>query len=327
MDSPFQDRAGAVLVLNRGGVVGGRVNSMYLPYSTDFLDRGGDRRADAAWLASLLDDTDSARLIAVWHDKCLISDGDGVSVHRTRNAALRAVSEPVFLGVDGEASLFAVDLSSVEESRARELAGADHAVDVRALTGSISPDEAALLAYARGLLYWNRNQRFCGTCGSATVFRNGGHMRECAGEDCGRLLFPRIAPAVIMLVESAEPPRRCLLARHRSSTTGSYSTLAGFVEIGESLEDAVRREVREEAGVTVGEVSYVASQAWPFPSGLMVGFMARATDDRISVDGEEIVDARWFSPAEIADLAPGRPDSIDRHLLRAWFTAEAGYVG
>src|SRR5215472_12292 len=135
--------------------------------------------------------------------------------------------------------------------------------------------------------------------------------------------FPRIEPAVIMLVESEGTPRRCLLARHKGSAPGSYSTLAGFVEIGESLEDAVRREVAEETGVKVGPVTYVASQPWPFPSGLMVGFKARAVDDSIRVDGEEILEARWFTPAELADRAAsgyplGRPDSIDSHLLRSW---------
>jgi NAD+ diphosphatase len=135
--------------------------------------------------------------------------------------------------------------------------------------------------------------------------------------------FPRIEPAVIMLVESARSPRRCLLARHKGSAPGSYSTLAGFVEIGESLEDAVRREVAEEAGVPIGQVTYVASQAWPFPAGLMVGFRARAEDDFVSVDGEELMEARWFTGAELAERVAagyplGREDSIDRHLLCSW---------
>jgi NAD+ diphosphatase len=126
-----------------------------------------------------------------------------------------------------------------------------------------------------------------------------------------------------MLVEAPGPPRRCLLARHRGSAPDGYSTLAGFVEIGESLEDAVRREVAEETGVPIGPVSYVASQAWPFPAGLMVGFRATAEDDAVSVDGQEILAARWFTPAELAQRTAsghplGRPDSIGRHLLQSW---------
>jgi NAD+ diphosphatase len=294
-----------------------------LPYSASFLDRASYRRVDANWLAERLDDTGNARLVAVWGDKCLVSGGC-VTADPARNADLRAISEPVFLGVDGDTSMFAVDLSSVDEPRALRVAGADRAEDVRALTGSVSADEAALLAYARGLLYWNRNQAYCGICGSKTLARDGGHVRECADEDCGTLHFPRIAPAVIMLVESAQAPRRCLLARHRGSATGSFSLLAGFVEIGENLEDAVRREVAEEAGVAVGPVGYLASQAWPFPSGLMLGFLARATDDHISADDKEILEARWFTEAEIADRALGRPDSIDRRLIAAWLDGQGG---
>jgi 8-oxo-dGTP pyrophosphatase MutT (NUDIX family) len=156
----------------------------------------------------------------------------------------------VFLGLDGAASVFAADLSALREESAVQAGDAEGVLDVRRLFGTVEPAEAAMLAYARGLLYWNRHQQFCGTCGSPTQPRDGGHIRACEREDCARLLFPRIEPAVIMLVESAEPPRRCLLARHRSSAAGGYSTLAGFVEIGESLEDAVRREVAEETGYT-----------------------------------------------------------------------------
>jgi NAD+ diphosphatase len=237
------------------------------------------------------------------------------------------VSEPVFLGLDGGTGVFAADLSPLEEARAVEAAGAERAVDVRALAGAVSPAEASILAYARGLLHWIRQQRFCGACGSRTRSRNGGHLRVCDNDSCGRLHFPRIEPAVIMLVESPGTPQRCLLARHKGSAPGGYSTLAGFVEVGESLEDAVRREVAEETGVPIDAVTYVASQARPFPSGLMVGFRASAAADSISVDGEEILEARWFTRAELAasGVRLGREDSIDRHLLRSWLeAAEAG---
>jgi len=127
---------------------------------------------------------------------------------------------------------------------------------------------------------------------------------------------------VIMTVRTGREPERILLARHRGSSAGRYSALAGFVEVGESLEDAVRREVAEETGVQVGEVSYAASQAWPFPAGLMIGFRATAITEDITVDGEELLEARWFTRLELARYAAdnplGRPDSIDRHLLLAW---------
>jgi NAD+ diphosphatase len=187
------------------------------------------------------------------------------------------------------------------------------------------------LAYARGVLRWNRHQRFCGRCGAAARPRHAGHLRQCSNDACGLLLFPRIEPAVITLVETVAPPRRCLLARHRASTTGGYSLLAGFVEIGESLEDAVRREIGEEAGVALRDVRYVGSQPWPFPAGIMAGFRATA-DESVSVDGNEIVEARWFTREQLRDYAEtaaglGRPDSIDRIMLTGWLGESVGLAG
>lgn len=172
-------------------------------------------------------------------------------------------------------------------------------------------------------MHWHRQQRFCGTCGAPAVAGGGGHLRTCTGMECGRLLFPRIEPAVIVLVEAPARSGRCLLARHAGAAEDAYSTLAGFVEIGESLEDAVRREMGEEAGVTVTDVTYQGSQAWPFPAGLMVGFRATATSDEVRVDGEELLEARWFTRAELRGrVASGRPlgrvDSIDHRLLTDW---------
>jgi NAD+ diphosphatase len=297
-----------------------------LMYSGCPLDRASNRRADPSWIAGLLGDVSTARLIPVWRNHCLVSGDPPMPVMAadpSRHATLRELSAPVFLGLDGAAGIFAVDLSSLPEERALRAAGAERMLDVRRLVGRVSPAEAAILGYARGLLYWHRSQQFCGACGSPTQPQQAGHIRVCDRDGCAQTHFPRISPAVIMLVEAPGTPRRCLLARHRDSAPGGYSTLAGFVEIGESLEDAVRREVAEETGVPVGPVSYVASQAWPFPAGLMIGFRASAEDDAISVDGEEIMEARWFTQAELAERAAsghpfGRPDSIDRHLLQSW---------
>ena len=289
-----------------------------LPYTGGWLDRAGGRRADPKWLDDLINSPD-ATLIPFWRDQCLVS-GDPpvpVTLHGARADGV------VFLGLDADGhGVFATDLSGMEAEQAAELAGADRAVDVRVIVGTLSPAEAATAGYGRGLLHWHRNQRFCGACGAATESAWGGHQRVCGNKACGRLHFPKIEPAVIMTVQTEREPTRILLARHRGSSAGRYSALAGFVEIGESLEDAVRREVAEETGVRVGEVSYVASQAWPFPSGLMVGFRATAITEDITVDGEELLEARWFTRPELARYAAdkplGRPDSIDRHLLRTW---------
>ena len=150
----------------------------------------------------------------------------------------------VFLGLDADGhGAFATDLSGMEAEQAAELARADRAVDLRDIVGTLSRADAATAGYGRGLLHWHRNQRFCGSCDSVTESIWGGHQRVCGNEACGRLHFPKIEPAVIMTVQTECEPRRILLARHRGSSAGRYSALAGFVEIGESLEDAVTREV------------------------------------------------------------------------------------
>jgi NAD+ diphosphatase len=296
-----------------------------LAYSGGFVDRASDRRSDPGWVATLLDGP-GTRLIPVWRDRCLVS-GDPpapvTSLDSGRRKPVLAAGTPLFLGRDGATGLFAADLSALDEARAVEAAGADRVGDLRAFAGTLGAADAAILAYARGLVHWNRNQQFCGSCGAATLLRHGGHLRVCRDESCGRWHFPRIEPAVITLVESAGPPQRCLLARHNGAAPDSYALIAGFVEIGESLEDAVRREVAEETGVRVGTVAYVASQAWPFPAGLMAGFRATAAGESVAADGQEIVEARWFTRAELAERAAagrplGRVDSIDRHLLESW---------
>jgi NAD+ diphosphatase len=296
-----------------------------LTYSGGFLDRASDRRSDPGWIATLLEGP-QPRLIPIWRDHCLVSGDPAAPVTSLGDGRAKPVCEvstPLFLGLDGDAGLFAADLSSLEEAHAVEIAGADRVGDLRAFAGTISAAEAAILAYARGLAYWNRHQRFCGACGRATLSRHGGHLRVCSNDSCAQMHFPRIEPAVITLVESVATPKRCLLARHHGSALDSYALIAGFVEIGESLEDAVRREVAEETGVHVETVDYVASQAWPFPAGLMTGFRATAAGESVTADGQEVVEARWFTRAELAQrTASGRPlgrvDSIDRYLLRSW---------
>jgi NAD+ diphosphatase len=298
------------------------------PYSGGWLDRASASRIDPAWVRTQLDDPRS-RLLPMWRDRCLVTAAAPLSLPTSgARGVLEAADagEPVFLGLDGGAPVFTVDLSPLDLPDCLALAGADDAAEVRALVSGLSPAHASVLAYARGVLSWHRNQQFCGTCGARTSAEHGGHMRQCTGEQCARQWFPRIEPAVLVLIESpagAHGPARCLLARHHLSGADSYSTVAGFVEVGESLEDAVRREVAEETGVAVGEVAYHTSQAWPFPAGIMLAFRARATSDVIAVDGDEIVDAHWFTRAEVAARAaagrpPWRDDSIGKLLVGAW---------
>ena len=309
---------------------GARGRETALTYSGGTLDRASNQRTDPAFLAATLA-APGSRVIPMWRDRCIISGDPAAPAILAASVAgdvLASAAETVFLGLDDGAGVFAADLSPLEEPQAVELAGGEQTLDVRGFVGTLRPPEAALLGYARGLLYWHRHQQYCGTCGAGTSSGHGGHLRSCRNPECAREHFPRVEPAVIMLVESGDLPRRCLLARHRGSPPDGFSTLAGFVGVSESLEDAVRREVAEETGVLVGTVTYQGSQGWPFPSGLMVGFRATALTETVTVDGDEVLEAGWFTPAQLRELAAargrlGREDSIGHYLMGSWL-AETG---
>ena len=293
------------------------------PYGGLGLDRALDKRDDPSWVAGLVADP-RARVRPLWRDQCLVA-GDPPAPLIRPASAIRDTDPAglVLLGLEDGVPDFAVDLSELESDDALQRAGADGMADIRTLFAGLPAAQSAAWAYARGLLYWHRYQRYCGRCGSAARARNAGQMRVCTNDACGTLLFPRIEPAVITLVETTTSPRRCLMARHRASKIGGYSLLAGFMEVGESLEDAVRREIGEEAGVALSSVGYVGSQPWPFPAGLMVGFRATAAEQPVSVDGNEILEARWFTRDELRQYGEatnrlGRVDSIDRIMLSEW---------
>jgi len=241
-----------------------------------------------------------------------------------------------FLGLDNKGALFSVECDEQQAHAWRKLQVGSEFVDLRAVGSSMSTDEACLLGYARALSHWQTQNRYCGVCGGLNTLTAGGHVTQCSNVDCQRQVFPRTDPAVIMLVEriDAQGQRSCLLGRTASWPEGVYSTLAGFVEPGESLEDAVVREVAEEAGIAVRDVRYCASQPWPFPQSIMLGFVATAVDDDIVIDTHELEDARWFSESELplfgdwGDQAPGfklpRTDSIARFLIDSWLADAKG---
>ena len=323
------------------------------------LDRADHLRKDAGAIAALRARPD-ARLLPVWRGAVLVtrwsdragSAGDsprpGPGVAAATLPGDAALGPPdadvgeIFLGLVGEAPLFAVSVSArAPDGPPAEVAalatGADGAPldaefsDLRVVGPVLSADDGALLAYARGLLWWAETTRFCSRCGRALAPANGGHVRTCSNEERPHTHFPRTDPAVIMLVVH-DPgdggPERCLLGRSPAWPTGVFSTLAGFVEPGESLEQAVSREVREEAGVPTRDVRYVASQPWPFPRSIMLGFTARATGDAISIEEHELADARWFTREQIRTfgswgdagerLKLPRPASIARFLIDRW---------
>ena len=234
------------------------------------------------------------------------------------------------LGIREGVGLFAVDCDSESAAQWLDIEPHGEFADLRTSGPLLPRDQAALLAYAKGVTYWQANSRFCSRCGAANHLVHAGHAMQC--KQCERLIFPRTDPAVIMLVERVTKAgeRRCLLGRSPAWPEGVYSTLAGFVETGESLEEAVAREVHEEAGIVVSNARYLASQPWPFPQSIMLGFVATADTEEITLDENELAEARWFTDREIAEFgswgddSPGpklpRPDSIARYLIDSWRT-------
>lgn len=232
------------------------------------------------------------------------------------------------LGIQDNIGLFAVDCDTESSEQWMALAPEGEFTDLRMIGPTLPTDQAALLAYAKGVLYWQQNSRFCARCGGTNQLQHAGHAMHC--QQCSNQVFPRTDPAVIMLVErvSTTGERYCLLGRSPAWPDGVYSTLAGFVETGESLEEAVAREVFEEAGIVVSNARYLASQPWPFPQSIMLGFVATADTCEITIDENELAEARWFTDQEIAtfgswgDDSPGpklpRPDSIARYLIESW---------
>ncbi len=314
-------------------------------YAAPGFDRAGLRRRDAPWVLERALHPDS-RFVPVWRNQSLIVAFEGaepraavlgaeafadlLSGHAAAEERLRH-GEIVLLGVIEERAHFALDLSPAEaplemlQSPALAASGLDPAAmrfaDLRQIGAIIDRSEGALLALARAMLYWHARHRFCGLCGSPTRSEEAGHMRRCANPDCAAMHFPRTDPAVIMLVTDGD---RALLGRSRNFPPGMYSTLAGFLEPGEALEDAVAREVREESGIIVGPVHYHSSQPWPFPANIMLGFHAEAVSTEITVDYGELADANWFergyllSHQDDDEFRLPRRNSIARRLIEDW---------
>jgi NAD+ diphosphatase len=313
-------------------------------YSHPGFERAGLRRRETAWIVERIVDP-ATLFVPVWRNQNLVIELDG---GEPRAAVLDATSiagflgtgleqrleagEVVFLGIIEERAHFALDLSPLEaplemlHSPALAASGIEAArmrfADLRQVGPRIDRREGALLALARALMFWHARHRYCGVCGSPTRSEEAGHMRRCTKLGCDTMHFPRTDPAVIMLVADGE---RALLGRNRNfPLPGMYSTLAGFVEPGESLEDAVAREVREETAIEVGAVHYHSSQPWPFPANIMLGFVAQARSTEIIIDRGELEDARWFerewllSHVDDDSFRLPRLDSIARRLIEDW---------
>jgi NAD+ diphosphatase len=299
------------------------------PLTHDRLDRANARRGDAHWIAERLA-SDQSLFVPLWRGQVLLrQDGEssphaaflsGDAAHR-----FRLQGGPwAFLGLLDKAAVFTVDISAVDDP----IPLLPHALgefgELRPVVGLLSSAEAAVLGHARALMHWRSRHRFCGVCGGACEAEQAGNALRCTV--CHAQHFPRTDPAVIMLVSRHDEngaPQVLLGHSPRFPTPNLYTVLAGFVEPGENIEQAVAREVMEETGVAVHQVHYFGSQSWPFPGSIMVGFSAQATSSEIVVDPAELADARWFPPEAISD--PGafginlpHPITIARQMLEAW---------
>jgi NAD+ diphosphatase len=283
-----------------------------------YVDRSGHLRKDAGWLAEALRSPDSL-FAPIWQDKCL-AIGEPYRAVLLELAAVKDYLDDeniIFLGLYRDKPAFAINVGKGETAPFED-AGEFH--DLRYLGSVLPVDDANLVAHARALVMWHRLQKFCGRCGSTTIAGAGGNIRVCVTSDCGRQLFPRVDPAIIVLVSDRD---RCLLGRQSDWPEGRYSTIAGFVEPGESLEDAVLREVFEETNIRSHDIRYHSSQPWPFPSSLMLGFTAVATDFDIQLNDNELDDAQWFTRKQLLSGFPKLPYrlSIARRLVDDWLRA------
>jgi len=295
-------------------------------FAGSLLDRVAERRADAAWIAQVLA-AEGTRFLPMWRLRPLVRRAEQRALAWARRDLLERVGprpEPIFLGVIADVAHFAVDVTSLERPEAA-LGVEDVAEfeEARAAAVWLPASDAAIVAAARSLLEWHATHGFCAACGGATRVERAGWVRRCG--PCKREHFPRTDPVVIAAVVRGD---RCLLGRQPGWPPGLFSALAGFVEPGETLEAAVRRDVYEEAGISVGAVRYVGGQPWPFPHSLMIGCIAEALSEQIVLNDHELAEARWFSRAELLEALDSRPSgggiflpgpiAIAHHLIRAF---------
>jgi len=300
-------------------------------YSRNPVDRGETVRRDDEWIADKANDATS-RFLPLRDLNILVTEGAQEGLGWVGSSDLERIgvdATPIFLGLLDDTAHFTVDISAQTRALLELSEGSGFRfVDARSVTDILSPADSGIVAQARAQINWHNVNGFCAICGGETLMGRGGQVRTCS--QCKKENYPRTDPVIIVVVSDGD---RCLLGqsrRGRLNRTNSYSALAGFVDQGESIEEAVAREVMEEAGIEVGQVRYHSSQPWPFPSSLMIGCHADAATTDINFDEDEMNDVRWFSRDEVAlalqgkneNLAVPQPIAIAHHLITAWVKGE-----
>jgi NAD+ diphosphatase len=282
------------------------------------LDRADALRTDAAKVSDMREDN-GARFLAFQDLKPLLDASSGslqlLWQSRADIVSDTDISQAVFLGLSGEIPHFAAAVAA-------DMSLPGRAIDARAAAAQMADADSAVVGQGRALLSWHSTHLHCARCGAPTAMTKAGYARQCTNPDCKADHFPRTDPVVIMLIVDGD---RCLLGRQPQFPARFFSALAGFIEPGETMEEAVARETWEEAGIRCGRVRYVASQPWPFPSSLMIGSFAEATSFDIQIDKTELEEARWFSRSEVLAAMGGNgsflmppPLALAHHLVKAW---------
>ncbi len=301
-----------------------------IPFAGNPLNRASEKRTDANWIESKRRDP-SSLVLPMWRLEPFLLGSEksnppielGLIPSGVADSLASAEAPCIFLGLDGDQAIFALDVSETNEpAKTGPLAGLGYFRDARMAASIVSIKDAALIAQAKAMIDWHQRHGFCPRCGAPTRLVDAGYRRLCG--KCNAEHFPRVDPVVIMLAIEGDA---CLVGRGKLFPAGMFSALAGFVEPGETIEEAVRRELMEEASVKVGEVTYYATQPWPFPSSLMIGCFAKAESRDVQADENELAEVRWIERPVARELIEGKavdglrvppPIAIAHHLIRTW---------
>ncbi len=301
-----------------------------IPFAGSPLDRASEKRTDSNWIEAKRRDP-SSMILPMWRLEPFLlgseKSGPPIELGLVRAGIVESLVNGdalcIFLGLDGDRAVFALDVSdAADPANVGPLAGLGYFRDARVAGSMVSIKDSAIIAQAKAMIDWHQRHGFCPKCGAPTKIMDAGYRRLCG--KCNAEHFPRVDPVVIMLATHGEA---CLVGRGKQFPPGMFSALAGFVEPGETIEEAVRRELMEEASVKVGEVTYYATQPWPFPSSLMIGCFAKAETRDVKVDENELAEVRWIERSVARELIEGKrvdgllvppPVAIAHHLIKTW---------